>query len=140
LLDGEELKIYGTDPNKTDTDADMLSDYEEIFKYFTNATVTDTDGDGLSDGEEILITNTDPWSPDSDADGLKDSVEYTLGLNPLSNDTDTDQWLDAQEFQYWKSKGLSDTKAAEYCKTPDVDGDSITDYQEVFGYNVKIIT
>ncbi|MEM3567860.1 MAG: hypothetical protein QXS83_04780, partial [Thermoplasmata archaeon] len=93
-------------------------------------------------------TNTDPWNPDSDADGLKDSVEYTLGLNPLSNDTDSDQWLDAQEFQYWyilyleMGIGVKDAcaQAAKNCKTPDVDGDSITDYQEVFGYNVKIIT
>ncbi|MEM4307862.1 MAG: hypothetical protein QXU48_02205 [Thermoplasmata archaeon] len=61
-------------------------------------------------------------------------------LYTLSNDTDSDQWLDAQEFQYWKGKGLSDTDAAKNCKTPDVDSDSITDYQEVFGYTVKIIT
>ncbi|MEM3445228.1 MAG: hypothetical protein QXJ27_04905 [Thermoplasmata archaeon] len=50
------------------------------------------------------------------------------------------QWLDVWEPNCWESKGLSDTKVAEYCTTPDVDGDSITDYQEVFGYNVKIIT
>ncbi|MCX8173150.1 MAG: hypothetical protein N3F63_00855 [Thermoplasmata archaeon] len=59
--------------------------------------------------------------------------------NPLSNDTDSDQWNDGAEFNYWKSKGFTDTKAAESCKTPDVDADSITDHQEVHGYTVKII-
>ncbi|MEM4307857.1 MAG: hypothetical protein QXU48_02180 [Thermoplasmata archaeon] len=43
---------------------------------------------------------------------------------------------DAEEYNYW----LSPRDAAKNCKTPDVDSDSITDYQEVFGYNVKIIT
>ncbi|MEM3738795.1 MAG: hypothetical protein QW204_03485, partial [Thermoplasmata archaeon] len=43
---------------------------------------------------------------------------------------------DAEEYNYW----LSPRDAAKNCQTPDVDSDSITDYQEVFGYNVKVIT
>jgi len=43
--------------------------------------------------------------------------------NPLSNDTD-----------------LPASDAYANCKNPDVDGDGITDYQEVYGYTVKVAT
>ncbi|MGC9061138.1 MAG: hypothetical protein ACP5JR_07925, partial [Thermoplasmata archaeon] len=48
--------------------------------------------------------------------------------------------LDGNEFNYWQRKGCSIEQAYANCKNPDVDGDSITDYQEVHGYTVKVIT
>jgi len=64
-----------------------------------------------------------------------------VGLNPMSNDTHSDQWDDYHEFRYWNyTCHLPASQAAEYCKNPDVDGDGITDYQEVKGYTVRIIT
>jgi len=58
----------------------------------------------------------------------------------LSNDTDSDQWDDGEEYYYWLHHGCTAAEASEYCQTPDIDGDGITDYQEVKGYTVRIIT
>jgi hypothetical protein len=118
-----------------------LSDYEEIFTYKTDPKKYSSDNDTLSDGTEVLVTHTDPWKDDTDKDHLNDDFEYQYELNPLSNDTDSDQWDDYHEFRYWNyTCHLPASQAAEYCKNPDVDGDGITDYQEVKGYTVRIIT
>jgi hypothetical protein len=53
---------YYTDPNKSDTDADGVSDGDEINKYRTIPTLADTDGDGIQDGEE-LAAGADPLKP-----------------------------------------------------------------------------
>ncbi|MEM3888157.1 MAG: hypothetical protein QXO11_06955, partial [Thermoplasmata archaeon] len=149
LSDFEELRVYGTNASNPDTDKDGIGDYAEIFIYRTDPNKASSDSDNLTDSQEIFITNTDPWKEDTDSDGLYDDTEYSLGLNPLSNDTDTDQWLDGLEYNYWydyyrNKMGMNEkdasAQAAKNCKTPDVDSDSITDYQEVFGYTVKIIT
>ncbi len=55
-LDGltdEEEKVLGTDPQKTDSDNDELSDREEVKIYQTNPLNNDTDGDGFMDGVEV---------------------------------------------------------------------------------------
>jgi len=71
---------------------------------------------------------------------LYDDIEYQNGLNPMSNDTDSDQWKDGAEYNYWHGKGIDDATAGKYMNNPDVDGDGITDYQEVYGYTVKVAT
>jgi len=140
LNDYEEVKIYHTKPAKADSDYDGLSDYAEIFTYHTDPNKYSSDNDTLSDAMEVLVTHTDPWKDDTDNDGLNDSTEYQNGLNPLSNDTDSDQWLDGVEYHYWLSHGWNSAQAYANCKNPDVDGDGITDYQEVYGYTVKVAT
>ena len=56
LSDTKEAEL-GTDPTKTDTDNDGLSDGEEYYPgedgFKTNPLVNDTDGDGLLDGQEL---------------------------------------------------------------------------------------
>ena len=90
---------------------------------------------------EVLVTHTDPWKDDSDNDTLNDDIEYQNGLNPMSNDTDNDQWDDYHEFYYWHTtRNLPASDAYANCKNPDVDGDGITDCQEVNGYTVKVAT
>ena len=82
LLDGLEVKIYGTDPNIPDTDGDGLFDGAEIDEG-TDPFNPDTDGDGLRDGVEtntgVFVdadnTGTDPLKKDSDCDGVEDGVE-----------------------------------------------------------------
>jgi len=107
----------------------------------TNPNNYSSDNDTLSDAMEVLVTHTDPWKDDTDNDGLNDSTEYQNGLNPLSNDTDSDQWDDYHEFYYWHTtRNLPASDAYANCKNPDVDGDGITDYQEVNGYTVKVAT
>lgn len=46
-------------PVLTDTDSDGILDYDETRIYGTNPNVLDTDGDGIQDGDEILA-GTDP--------------------------------------------------------------------------------
>ena len=40
-------------PNNSDSDGDILSDYEEIYTHNTLPNTYDSDGDGLSDGDEV---------------------------------------------------------------------------------------
>ena len=49
----EEEALYGTNPNKVDTDDDELTDRDEIKVFKTDPNNPDTDGDGFSDGEEV---------------------------------------------------------------------------------------
>jgi hypothetical protein len=52
LLDERELTL-GSDVNRSDTDADGLSDYEEVMTWKTDPTNPDTDGDTYNDGQEV---------------------------------------------------------------------------------------
>ena len=82
LLDGDEAR-YGTDPLKSDTDDDGLTDYDEISVYGTNPLDADSDQDGLADGGEIA-RSTDPRDSDSDDDGFLDGVEVSKNTDPLN--------------------------------------------------------
>jgi outer membrane protein OmpA-like peptidoglycan-associated protein len=121
LTNGYEKSI-GTDPNKADTDDDMLNDYEEIAKYGTNPKVADSDGDGLKDGEETITFHTSPLKADTDGDGLKDGEEVqTHRTDPLKTDTDGDGLSDGDEVTKHKTGPLK----------ADTDGDGLNDYDEV---------
>ena len=115
-----------TDPTKSDTDEDGLSDSEEVLGllgFKSNPTVPDTDGDGLSDSQERNIYSllkdglreellnsgffedpivTNPTIPDTDGDGLTDfeeiNIEPDFRSNPLEIDTDGDLLTDSQEL------------------------------------------
>lgn len=99
LTDYEEYYILGTDPLKydsltegvsdgdSDSDEDGLPNKDE-FEIGTKSFNPDTDGDGLTDGDEVNIYGTDPMNPDTDEDGINDGDEVTLGLDPLSAETD----------------------------------------------------
>ena len=78
-----------TDPTKTDTDDDGLSDSDEAWLYNTNPLVADTDGDGIPDGIEVSL-GTDPNSVDTDEDGMPDGWEVYYELNPLVDDSALD--------------------------------------------------
>jgi hypothetical protein len=127
-LDGVERNGYGSDPSRTDTDEDGLSDFREVTPQILDLEVNgvlerrsvvtspisaDTDLDGLQDDQEwdggILIGfRTDPSDPDTDRDGLGDFDEIR-GLNrrptnPLQTDTDGDgviDGLDLSPTEYW---------------------------------------
>ena len=86
--------LRGTDPNRSDTDNDGLSDAVETDTgTFVSASLTgtdplnaDTDGDGLSDGAEVnrLPAKTNPFLADSDADGVRDKDEIAQRTDPTS--------------------------------------------------------
>ncbi|RYD31597.1 MAG: hypothetical protein EOP86_17550, partial [Verrucomicrobiaceae bacterium] len=96
-LDGDSLSNFdefskGTDPRKTDTDADGLPDnvetgggtYSSATATGTNPLVADTDGDGLPDGQENpkLANGSDPNALDTDLDLFPDGYEVTAQSNP----------------------------------------------------------
>lgn len=65
-----------------DADKDGLDDVRER-EIGTDPNKSDTDGDGLSDGDEVIIWKTDPFNPDSDKDSFPDGTEVRNGYNPL---------------------------------------------------------
>lgn len=67
-----------------DTDEDGLSDGEEVRVWLTNPLNRDTDGDTLTDGEEVKL-GTDPNNRDTDGDGIPDNEDP----NPTSRPAPT---------------------------------------------------
>ncbi len=86
-LDGDGLTALGefehaTDPTRSDSDGDALSDGAEVTVHGTNPNDPDGDKDGLSDGDEVLVRGSDPRKVDTDEDGIEDGVEVARGLDP----------------------------------------------------------
>jgi len=65
-----------------DTDKDGLDDIREA-QLKTDPSKSDTDGDELSDGDEVLYWKTDPLKADTDGDTFLDGREIKFGYNPL---------------------------------------------------------
>ena len=129
----DEVNLFGTDPNVSDTDGngvadgaedsdlDGLNNLDEL-RNGTNPTTPDSDGDGITDGDEVHVYGTQPLASDSDLDGLNDGDEVnTYGSNPLSADSDGDTLNDGDEVNVY---GTSPAKA-------DTDGDGCGDGKEV---------
>ena len=88
-------KIFSTNPKKSDTDGDGLSDKDEISKYRTNPILRDTDKDFLNDGHEVIL-GLDPTNRDSDSDGYSDGLEVKSRSDPLDQ---CSQPLEAKRFK-----------------------------------------
>lgn len=126
-----------------DNDSDLLLDGDEVMVYGTDPNDDDTDGDGISDGKEILTYNTDPNNPDSDDDKILDGEEIILGVDGyitevLNNDTDNDDLLDGDEVWGIYYNESIHRNATGYIFTnplnPDTDSDILLDGTEYFGY------
>src|SRR6267378_3273912 len=128
LLDGVERNRYGSDPSRTDSDGEGLSDFREVTPQIfalevdgvleqrsvvTSPISVDTDLDGLQDDQEwdgaaLFGVGTDPSDPDTDRDGLGD-LDEIQGLNrrptnPLLADTDGDGIVDSLDLsptEFW---------------------------------------
>jgi hypothetical protein len=81
----------GTNPMKSDTDDDGVSDYLELEVLFSNPFSRDSNGDGVSDFTAYVMgaSLTNP-SLDHDFDGLTNHEEVVRGTSPFSEDTDGD--------------------------------------------------
>lgn len=66
----------------TDSDDDGVSDSSET-SFGTDPNSTDTDQDLLDDNEELTVYSTDPLDADTDDDGVLDGIEIALGTDPL---------------------------------------------------------
>ena len=156
----------GTSPVSDDTDNDGMKDKYEI-EHGIDANNPDSDNDGLLDGEENFTQDVDndglisPLDNDSDGDGVKDGDEYynvtaswevwtawgpkTVNrgrqtpfndtdhdgkINMLDYDSDNDYLLDGEEF----ANGNKPWRPV----MRDGDGDGISDYLEVHGFNSNI--
>ncbi|MHB1356705.1 MAG: hypothetical protein ACYCZF_12110 [Anaerolineae bacterium] len=124
----------GTDPLRTDTDQDGLTDGQEAMTYYTEELLPDSDYDGLLDGTEIAA-GTNPWKPDSDSDGIEDSIEIGWDgdtdsdglINALDMDSDNDGIPDGTEDA--NHNGTVDTGETDPTKA-DTDGDGLPDKWE----------
>ena len=90
----------GTLDDQEDFDDDSLSNYNE-YLHGTDPFKTDTDGDGLSDYTEVTVAygtqHTDPLDEDTDGDTLSDGDDVALGFSPLLQDTNGNGILDCNE-------------------------------------------
>ncbi|MFC1632808.1 hypothetical protein ACFL1U_01535 [Patescibacteria group bacterium] len=163
IQDYFESTVYGTDPQKRDTDEDGRNDKEEIeegsdpfFKDEEGDKAFDSDKDGLPDWKEQKIYHTNPRREDTDDDGMPDQVEIDQGSDPTQSgtdvfDTDNDGLSDYLERSVYRTEILEsdtdkdtipDKEEIEKGSDPihlgrtfsDTDEDGLTDYQEAVIY------
>lgn len=79
----EDSNGNGIPDGMEDYDGDGLDNATELLKG-TNPLKTDTDEDGLTDGEEVFTYETNPLLADTDGDGVSDGTEIKMGTNPLA--------------------------------------------------------
>jgi len=98
--------LHGLDPLMLDAsgdeDGDGLSNLEEA-GLDTDPNNSDSDGDLLTDFEEHTVHSTDPLNEDSDGDLMSDGWELSYFFDPLdatdaTNDGDSDQFNNLEEF------------------------------------------
>jgi|GEM_PF-3803756 len=89
LSDSYEQSI-GSDSYCFDTDGDSINDYNEIAIFLTKPDDSDSDKDGIPDYAEIYGTNgyiTNPLLYDTDGDSVYDGYEVQYNYNPLITDS-----------------------------------------------------
>jgi hypothetical protein len=147
--------IYGTKPDKKDSDKDHLNDNEEIVIYRTDPIKKDSDGDELPDGWEVKYgfnpndsVGENGGSGDSDLDGISNKEEFKHKTDPRNRDTDGDGADDKQEINNesdptkWEdgdldNDGLTNGEERAIGTNPlnqDTDGDGLPDGWELRNY------
>lgn len=144
LTDGAEVRDYGTNPLAADSDQDGVLDGDEV----ALGTDPNDPNNGAPAAEEVAVAEETvaeepvvaveeavpaeevvvveevpvPATPgDTDGDGLEDAIEFELGTDPYSIDTDQDGLTDGDEYYVFATGTLN----------PDTDGDGILDGDEV---------
>ncbi|MFC1612798.1 L,D-transpeptidase family protein [Patescibacteria group bacterium] len=91
ILDQDEIEIYKTNPENSDTDGDGFNDWIELNNGYSpldsnpiKLEDADYDNDGLSDRMELNF-HTDLSKADTDSDGHTDGEEIQNGYDPLNN-------------------------------------------------------
>lgn len=128
VLDGDEV-VLGTDPNdpnngapaadaETTTEEPAVADEAVAPVEETAAPVEEAPAI-----EEAPVVEEPPVAAtpgDTDGDGLEDAIEFELGTDPYSVDTDQDGLTDGDEYYIFATGTLN----------PDSDGDGILDGDE----------
>ena len=128
-----------------DTDGDGVPDHLDTFPT-NSADASDNDGDGIGDNADpdddndgipdafdLQPFNAANANGDSDGDGLTDLQEYQRGLPPNNADYDGDGLPDGWEVKYGLdpfSKNEDPQDPNIHDGTRDLDGDTLTNYQE----------
>ncbi len=96
-LNGNDASVNASDPQNPDSDNDGLSDGWEKH-YGFNFTLAINENNNQCDLDELdLLAN--PALCDADGDGLSNLLEFQIGGNPKSLDTDNDKMPDSWEYQ-----------------------------------------
>ncbi len=98
LTNVEEFQ-NGTRLDSTDYDRDGLSDGDEVKVYGSDPKDSDTDNDGVDDGAEVETYGTEPSMSDTDGDSYNDGIEIGLGTDPLES-TDQPKVVTEQSFSF----------------------------------------
>jgi hypothetical protein len=90
LIDRWEMMVFGTDPDKSDTDKDGHLDGEETRNGWDplgkdRLKELDYDQDRLTNRLELLF-GSDPMQPDTDKDGHLDGAEVFAAFSPTSTE------------------------------------------------------
>jgi hypothetical protein len=139
----------GSDPTKTDSDDDGLSDFDEFGEFAAFIGFQDRYPGFVLDGASSMAIGSDPLNADTDGDGLLDEEEALGGWrvlvlgevrdvtsNPLFADTDLDGATDQAEKNGKDGVGPSDPMDNDDAldpRDPDTDGDSRFDGGELVG-------
>lgn len=144
LFDADEA-LYGADPQKADTDGDILTDGFEVYEFGSSPALADTDGDRLTDYRE-WVYGTAPRNPDTDGDRIGDKDEIDAYFtDPLVNNypvpaTDPGPDADAGDDSAGRPDGdgdglFDDDETDVYGTKPDVfdtDNDGVGDGEEIW--------
>ncbi|WP_371801852.1 hypothetical protein [Candidatus Lokiarchaeum ossiferum] len=115
---------------------DMFSSYDYV--TVTIIDTTDSDGDGLSDYDELNFHGTDPNLDDTDKDGLDDYYEVQNNYDPINYAHPT--WLDTDSdsiSNVIEGDEDLDNDGFENFRDTESDGDTISDFDEVNGYDLE---
>jgi Pectate lyase superfamily protein/Bacterial TSP3 repeat len=83
-----------------DTDGDALADAQERTVYHTDPTRTDTDSDGISDGTEVAMWG-DAWGTDADGDGLSNLLDADADNDGVLDGAERQQGTDPGHVHLW---------------------------------------
>ncbi len=129
-----------TDPTKYDSDGDGLSDYEEM--HYTVIVRKNPNEpinlDYMFGNARLVSLILDPNDPDSDGDGIIDSEDPV----PVKDDIDGDLVNEQDVCAYYRD--CDGDEISDYYehilgtdpKSPDTDGDGLTDYEEMGQFGV----
>ncbi|MBI1869626.1 MAG: hypothetical protein HYS07_00360 [Chlamydiae bacterium] len=97
-LDDEKEASFGTDPNKSDTDGDGLTDGDEVYQYGTDPLSKDTDKDNFTDSQEASASSdgTDSTSQPTVITITTDN-RYELFVNG-EKVGENDEWTTVEKF------------------------------------------
>ncbi len=96
-------RMDGSDPLRSNSDKDGLSDWDERRWVGSDPVDADTDDDGLSDGEEIRRFGSSPFAWDTDKDKVIDIDEVVARTSPRKWDSDGDGQSDWNEINLTKT-------------------------------------